>query len=395
MSLLWVIWEDSFDIGGVGGYAIAFYRDVAGVPWAFVMDYGNIGLRQDTYRQIVSGNDRRVAAGVLRVLLRPAGLLYGLIISVRNRLYDLGILKSHSVEVPVICVGNLTAGGTGKTPLVIWLCNYLTSKGIHCAILTRGYKTNVRRMTDEPALLAKACGDVPVIVNSDRVAGARKAIEKYRAQILIMDDGFQHRRLRRELDIVTVDATCPFGYGRILPAGLLRESPRGLKRAAAAVITRSDQVRPEELRAIETKIRDIAPDLPIAKTVHQLKHAVTVKNEEIPLDALAGKPVYAFCGIGNPEAFFLSLKQSGLEVVGTMIFDDHHAYTQDDMRRVFEQADACGAKVILCTQKDWGKSALLAPKSGLVFATLAMELDFVEEFDRITEQLIEILKIKD
>ena len=334
-------------------------------------------------------------AGVLRILLRGAGLLYGLIVSVRNRLYVRGVLKSFSVDVPVICVGNLTAGGTGKTPLVIRLCNYLQEKGLKCAILTRGYKTGAGQKTDEPALLATACGDVPVIVNSDRVAGARKAIEKHHVQLLILDDGFQHRRLRRELDIVAIDATCPFGYGRILPGGFLRESPKALKRAAAVVITRSNQVEPEQLQAIETHIRKIAPNLPVVKSIHQLKHAVTVKNEKISLNELAGKPVYAFCGIGNPEAFFLSLKQSGLDVVGTAIFDDHHTYTRDDMNAVFEQAGTCGAGFVLCTQKDWGKCALLAPKTGnFVFASVAMELDFVEGFDKISGQLDKLVGTK-
>ena len=324
---------------------------------------------------------------MLRVLLGAAGLLYGLVMSVRNRLYDWSVLKSFSVDARVICVGNLTAGGTGKTPLVIWLCNYLTSKGLQCVILTRGYKTAAGQMTDEPALLTKACGDVPVIVNADRVAGARKAIEQHHAQVLILDDGFQHRRLRRELDIVAIDATCPFGYGRILPAGLLRESPKALKRAAAVVITRSNQVEPKDVQGIEKKIRKIASDVPITKTIHQLKCAVTLQNERVALDELTNKSVYAFCGIGNPEAFFLSLRQAHLNVVGTKTFDDHHAYTQDDMKTLFEQAKQSGAEIILCTHKDWVKSALLAPKSDLGFGYLAMELDFVEGFDKIRKQL--------
>ncbi|MBL7214249.1 MAG: tetraacyldisaccharide 4'-kinase [Phycisphaerae bacterium] len=350
-------------------------------------------MNQETYRRIVSGEDRRFAAGMLRVLLRAAGLLYGVVVAVRNKLYDLGVLKSYSVDAGVICVGNLTAGGTGKTPLVIWLCRYLEQKGLKCAVLTRGYKTSAGQMTDEPALLAKACGDVPVIVNSDRVMGARKAIEKHHAQILILDDGFQHRRLRRDMDIVAIDATCPFGYGRILPAGLLRESIHSLKRAGAVVITRTNQVEPECIQAIETQIRKIASDLPIAKTVHQLNYALTVKNEKIALDELVGKPVFAFCGIGNPEAFFLSLKQSGLNLVGTRIFDDHHAYTEEDMKALFERAGRCGAGIVLCTQKDWVKSALLAPKTkDFVFAHLAMELDFVEGFDKISSRLDELIE---
>ena len=304
-----------------------------------------------------------------------------------------GILKSYSVDVPVVCIGNLTAGGTGKTPLVIWLCNYLTSKGIQCAILTRGYKTAAGQMTDEPALLAKACGDVPVIVNPDRLAGARKAIEYHQAQVLILDDGFQHRRLKRDMDIVAIDATCPFGYGRILPAGLLRESPKALKRAAVVVITRSNQAPPQQVEAIEQQVAKIAPRLPIVKTVHRLKHALTVKNREIRLDELKSKSIYAFCGIGNPEAFFQSLEQSGLNLVGTKTFDDHHAYTRDNMRTLFELAGQSGAEIILCTHKDWVKSALLAPKSNLGFGYLAMELDFVEGFDKIRNQLNELFEV--
>jgi len=358
---------------------------------------GNFHLKQETYRQIVSGSNQSTKAGMLRVLFHALGLLYGLVISIRNRLYDWGILKSFSVDVPVICIGNLTAGGTGKTPLVIWLCHYLNDKGLNCAILTRGYKTTAGQMTDEPALLAKACGNVAVVVNSDRIAGARKAIEQHKAQVLILDDGFQHRRLMRDMDIVAVDATCPFGYGHILPAGLLRESPKSLKRASMVIITRSNQIDPQKVQSIEEEIHGFNPDLPIAKTVHQLKYAATLKNEKIPLEKLTHKSVYAFCGIGNPEAFFLSLRQARLNIVETQIFDDHHTYTQEDMTAVYEQARECGAKIVLCTQKDWVKSALLAKETDdFVFGYLAMELDFVDGFDKISRQLDKVLeRVKD
>jgi tetraacyldisaccharide 4'-kinase len=353
-----------------------------------------IRLKQETYRRIVSGRDRSTAAGMLRVLLRVLSGIYGPIVSVRNKLYDAGFLKSYPVTVPVVCIGNITAGGTGKTPLVIWLCRYLRDKGLRCAILTRGYKTRPGEMTDEPALLAKACGDVPVVVDSDRVRGARKAIEHHKAQVLVLDDGFQHRRLRRDLDIIAIDATCSFGFGKMLPAGLLRESPRSLKRAKAAVITRSNHVEPEALEAVEQKIHTYAPGLPVAKTVHRHTWAVTFQNRQIGLDELKGKPVYAFCGIGNPEAFFSSIEQSGLKLAGTEVFDDHYAYTQEDMKHIYKKARKCGADVLLCTQKDWVKSALAVPKpeeEKFTFAYLAMELDFVDGFDKIKRLLDAII----
>lgn len=346
-------------------------------------------MKQETYRRIVSGQDTRTTAGMLRV----AAAVYGPIIAIRNRFYDWGLLRSRAAGVPVVCVGNITAGGTGKTPLVIWLCRYLQHQGLRCAILTRGYKTKAGEMTDEPAVLAKACGDVPVIVNSDRLAGARKAIEQYHAEILILDDGFQHRRLKRDMDLIAMDATCPFGYGRILPAGLLRESPKALRRAAAVIITRSSQVSPEQLTAIEQQIDALAPGLPVATSSHRLTHAKTLKNQRIELDALVGRPVYAFCGIGNPQAFFSSLAQHGMNLVGCETYDDHYTYTPEDVSRIFDKARACGAEFVLCTQKDWVKSALLGPKNdAIVFAAMAMELDFVDGFDKIQQRLDALIR---
>ncbi|MDH4202688.1 MAG: tetraacyldisaccharide 4'-kinase [Phycisphaerae bacterium] len=342
-------------------------------------------LNQETYRRIVSGQNQGFGARVLRLLLRGVALIYGLAVRLRNLGYRWGILRSHAAGVPVISIGNITAGGTGKTPLVIWLCNYLQNKGIRCSILTRGYKTQSGDISDEPALLAKSCEGTSVVINPNRLAGAHKAVSVHQAQAIVMDDGFQHRKLWRDLDIVAVDATCPFGYGRILPAGLLREPISGLARASAVVITRADQVSGEALDAIEQHTRRYVPTIPIAKTVHKLSHAVSYPNQVIGLEELRSRKVYAFCGIGNPQAFFDSLKRNTIALCGTKTFDDHHAYTRADVEQIFTEAAACGATVILCTQKDWIKNALLAPsREGIVFAYLAMELDFLEGVDKIT-----------
>jgi tetraacyldisaccharide 4'-kinase len=342
-------------------------------------------LNHDTYRRIVSGQDRRPGVGILRFVLGAVALIYGLVMRGRNLLYAIGILRSRRASVPVISIGNLTTGGTGKTPLVIWLCNYLRNNGLHCSILTRGYKTQPDQITDEPALLAKACLDTDVIVNPNRVAGAQKAVSVYQAQALVLDDGFQHRRLKRDLDIVAVDATCPFGYGRVLPAGLLREPKGGLSRADAVIITRFDQADAEQMQQLEMKIQKISPNITIAKAAHKHTGAVTFQNEKLNLVELRSKKIFAFCGIGNPDAFFRCLEQNGLSLIETQIFDDHHSYTQDEMKQIFERAQSCGAEMILCTQKDWVKSALLSPEEeGVVFAYLAMELDFLDGLDKIT-----------
>ena len=348
-------------------------------------------LSEQTYQRIVSGADQRLIVRIFRILLGGLSLIYSAIMRVRNRLYDAGMLKSGKAGVPVISIGNLTTGGTGKTPLVIWLANRLHKKQLKCSILTRGYKTEPGQMTDEPAILAKSCPNATVVVNSNRIAGANKAINQHHAQVLIMDDGFQHRKLGRDLDIVTIDATCPFGYGKVLPAGMLREPIKGLKRAGAVILTRCDLVSGEKLTQLEADIRKLAPGIPIIKTAHKHTDAVTYERKRIDLETLRAGPAFAFCGIGNPQAFFDSLTANGIQLAGTRIFDDHYDFTADDMSALVMEARQKGAQSLLCTQKDWVKAAtVLDEKDDFVFAYLAMELDFLDGADTM-EALIDNL----
>lgn len=341
-------------------------------------------MNQEAYRRIVSGEKQGWHFTALRGVLRLFSWLYQIVVGVRNICYDKKLFRSYSVSVPVISIGNITAGGTGKTPLVIWLSNILSAKGLRCSILTRGYRRQPGNVSDEPALLAKTCSDTSVIINPNRVAGAQKAISVYHAQVLIMDDGFQHRKLRRDLDIVLIDVTCPFGFGRMLPAGYLRESPARLSRASAVIITRADQVPSSQIEALRQQIFQYAGDIPIATTIHRHIHAVSYPNRIISLDDLRKGKIFAFCGIGNPDAFFNSLTESDIPLCDTQTFDDHHMYTPDDMADVCRRAGDCQASIILCTQKDWIKSALLlSKKERFVFAYLAMELDFLDGLDKI------------
>lgn len=351
-----------------------------------------VNLNQKTFRDILSGKDARVGAKALKLSAQLASIPYGLAIRLRNGLYDAKVLKSVAARAVVISIGNITTGGTGKTPLVIWLCRYLEAKGIRCAVLTRGYKTEQGCLSDEPALLAKACPKTAVIVDSNRLAGAEKAIA-HGAKVLVLDDGFQHRRLKRDLNILTLDATCPFGYNRVLPGGLLREPVSGVRRASLIVITRYDQVNPTAMQQLQERLTRLAPNVPIVKATHRHTHAVTFGAQQLPLESLRDKQVFAFCGIGNPEAFFDHLSQNQITVVGTRIFNDHHPYTPDDIKAILKEAHTCGANMILCTQKDWVKTALLNPeRPDITLAYLAMELEFVEGVEKLKSQVDHLLE---
>lgn len=332
---------------------------------------------QDQFRAIVSGRREDGRARLVRSALRAIAGGYRLGVWVRNGLYDHRMLKSHRVGVPVICVGNLTTGGTGKTPLVAWLARLVGTKGLRAAILTRGYKTKGDTLSDEPAELAEACPGVAVIVNPDRVAGAAEAIRNHDAQVLLMDDGFQHRRLARDLDVVTIDATVPFGYDRLLPAGLLREPVGSLKRAHAVVLTRSNQVSQEDLSRIETKIRRIRPDLVIARSVHTPVGARRSDSTEIALEELEGKRVFAFCGLGNPAAYFSTVRACECILAGSQAYNDHHAYTDRDLTDLRRAARRHKADLLVTTQKDATKIALLnRPQESVPMVYLTIELCF-------------------
>lgn len=380
-------------------------------------------MDQDGFRRLVAGESGGLGAKFLRNFLEAASKVYSAIIGLRNFLYSKGWLKIQSANAVVISVGNITAGGTGKTPLVVWLCKFLHGRNINCAILTRGYKTKSDRLCDEPAILAKNCPEAKVVVKADRVAGAAEAVNKFGAEALIMDDGFQHRRLARDVDIVTVDATQPFGirkrslsplgaieHGKVLPAGLLREPVEGLKRAGAVVLTRCDQTSEHRLNQLVDMLRLINPNIVIGRSIHEPVCAKSRERKEIGVEELRDQKIFAFCGIGNPDAFLKTIKELGGKLVGWKIYDDHHNYTQADINDICEEARRLNVDCILTTQKDWTKTVLLAStgvvrdtnvegktpnehvangvKKNMLFAYLAIELKFLAGEDEL-KRLIE------
>lgn len=252
-------------------------------------------------------------------------------------------------------MGNLTLGGTGKTPCVEWIARLYRQRNVQVAILSRGYGSEAGR-NDEAMVLEENLPDVPHLQGPDRVALAETAVEELEAELLLLDDGFQHRRLHRDLDVVLIDATWPPSRDYLFPRGTLREPPSGLRRAGAIVVTRCDQVTGEELDAIRAWLSQRWPNTPVALTEHRPVSLVRANENSEPVETLAGVPVFGFCGIGNPSAFRYTLERLGATVVDFRSFPDHHCYTTADVDNLTRWAESLPPHgVVATTQKDWVK----------------------------------------
>jgi tetraacyldisaccharide 4'-kinase len=290
-----------------------------------------------------------------------------MVVTLRNAAYDRALCRTHRLACRVLCVGNLTVGGTGKTPTVLALAESLVRGGAKPCILLRGYAGTAVEPTvvgdglalladwpqagDEAVLLARRLPGVPVVVGADRVRAGRLALERFRPDVLLLDDGFQHRRLFRDVDLVLLDAAEPFGGGRLLPRGRLREPARGLRRAHAVLVTRADRLAHRE--PVREAIRRVAPATPVAWARHRPTRVVRMGcGAEEALEALEGRKVFAVCGIAAPDGFTPMLDALGARVVGARAFPDHHPFTGEDHRAVSTAAIAAGAEWVVTTEKD-------------------------------------------
>ncbi|WP_337175930.1 tetraacyldisaccharide 4'-kinase [Paludisphaera sp.] len=307
-------------------------------------------ISPETYLKLVRGESRGPLAALARAGLSLGAIGYGVGVGLRNRRFDRGV-DVHRAAVPVVSVGNLTLGGTGKTPMVERLARWYRERNVRVCLLSRGYG-GADAVNDEALVLEENLPDVPHLQGPDRVRLAEIAVNELESELLILDDGFQHRRLARDLDVVLLDALGPFGLGRLFPRGLLREPASSLRRAGVVVVTRADLVPDDRRAEIRDQARRHAPDAPILEARHTPRDLVDGDGESSPLDGLAGRAVAAFCGIGNPEGFRRTLEGLGCRVVDLRPFPDHHPYSADDVADLARWADSAGAELVLTTQKD-------------------------------------------
>jgi tetraacyldisaccharide 4'-kinase len=306
---------------------------------------------RDAYLRLIRGQTAGPAASATRLALSLASVGYRLGVRYRNLAYRRGWKPSIGAEVPVVSVGNITLGGTGKTPMVEWVARWFREQGARVTLLSRGYG-QPEGLNDEGLVLDQNLPDVPHLQDRDRAELARIAVEELEAQVLVLDDGFQHRRLKRDLDIVLLDALDPFGAGYLFPRGLLREPASSLKRAGVVVLSRADLVPLETRAAIRARAEKAAGPLRWAEARHAPHCLMDADGQAELLDTLAGRKVAAFCGIGNPEGFRRTLEGLRVQPVAFRVFPDHHPYRRADVESLIEWAGNSGADLVLTTQKD-------------------------------------------
>ena len=346
--------------------------------------------------------------GSAAILLRPVGALYGMAMSLRNRLYDRGIFKSWRSPIPVVSVGNITTGGTGKTPLVDWIVKFYAASGVPAAIVSRGYGRRTkgvqlvsdgRRLLlgsrdagDETAMLAVRNPGTIVIVAEQRVEGVQFLMRQFAGRlpgVIVLDDAFQHRKIVRDLDIVVVNAGAPQEIDAMLPAGRLREPLRGLNRADLIILSKIT----DETKAAPLLARLKRFGKPLLRS--RIKPGKLVKVDGTESGAIEPSlKALAFAGIGAPAGFLHSLEEAGISVMATKFFRDHEPYTEATIRSIIAESKRQGL-VPVTTEKDWFRIAD-DPQLAAVLAEagcryLAIEPEFIDGAEILKSTLLSIL----
>lgn len=339
------------------------------------------------WRELANGNLTATVDQLFILFLSPLGLVYAVIQRLRASMYRIGILKSRRLPRPVVSVGNISVGGTGKTPVTACIARLLLEQGYKVAVLSRGYGGSLEGQIsvvsdgvtvmlgpcecgDEPFLLASTIPGLMVVIGTDRYAAGLMAMQQLAPDIFLLDDGFQHLALHRDLNILLLDCMKPFGNGWTLPAGLLRESAQAAERADLVIMTRCPD---------GTTLASGSTGIPSLASHHRITHLLPL-YDTAPLlfSSLANSRVLAFAGIADPASFFNELESRGLNLVHTMRFQDHTTYTKNDLSAIFEAMDKHGAEYAVTTEKDGVKLEKLPPERKKQILLAPLELVITE-----------------
>jgi tetraacyldisaccharide 4'-kinase len=338
---------------------------------------------------------------ILWPILLALSFFYLLTVYFIRFLYEKNILRSYRSAAKVISVGNITLGGSGKTPMAEYLALQLCPRGHRAAILLRGYKKPKKDeglglpdyyiLGDEASMLKGSLKENAVVISDkNRVEAARQIDEDGRIDTIILDDGFQHWRLKRDLDIVVIDSTNPFANGCVLPLGPLREGPASLARAHIICLSRVNEVPIAAVRQLESRIRKFNHAALFIKAVHEPEFLYSVvSGSKVELDNLRGKKAGLLCAIANPASFLAAVQLCGAEVVSKNFFDDHHEYSAQDLEGVIRKSLDAGVQAIVTTQKDVVRFAnwLRREKPGIDIFVLKISLKIVEGESAFYERL--------
>ena len=340
---------------------------------------------------------RAITRPPLSMVAKVLSGLYRLIVSYRVKAYESGRFKSKKIPGFVVSIGNVTVGGTGKTPATIMLAQWAKEQGLKVAVISRGYggrftgdvlevsngstvSSSPMECGDEPFMIARRLQGVPVVISKERFKAGMYAYEKFGTEFFILDDGFQHLALKRDLDIVLIDSQNPFGNGYLLPYGILREPVESLARGDAFILTRSNE-EPRNCEAAKT-LRKRFSDIPIFTSTH-VPDALILPNAEVrvkDVTTLKDKRIIAFSGIANHSFFVQSLKELGAQVVHHSDFGDHHLYSRGEIERIIRLGDSFNVDYLVTTEKDWVKIHTIGVASQNL-GYLSIKFKVVEEED--------------
>lgn len=364
-------------------------------------------IRMVNWQRILDDDGKKSCYGPVRIIASILSFFYLGIINFRNWLYDKKIFKETKLSCPVISVGNITVGGTGKTPCVILIARMLQKNGFKPAVISRGYggksinPVNVvsdgdkilldsETAGDEPYLIAQELGNVPVITGADRIATGKAAIDQFGANVIICDDAMQHRQIFRDINLVLLDNRDLYEKNHVLPRGRLREPVKALKRADAIIITRTDETEKTGEKIGEmTKIKDVS----VFKSIHKPKDIIGADfNWQKPVSEIKEKKVYAFCGIAKPDSFKIILSAAGACILSFDIFPDHHLYKKSELEKIRNKFINCRADYLMTTEKDAVRLKNY-PEFFKILSILRVEMEIIPSVGLFEEFIIKRIKL--